>query len=54
MKILQTIIFIIFWDFWCFIKFSFHRKWNDVHLLLINMVHTGYLTICWTALDLGS
>ena len=26
----STIIFIIFWDFLIFTKFSFYRKWNEV------------------------
>ena len=33
---------------WCFTKFSFHRKWNDARLLLINMVYEIRLTICRT------
>ena len=41
---MTTTIFIIFSDF--FTKFSFHRKWNDVQLLLINMVYTSCLTRC--------
>ena len=43
-----TIIFIIFWDFWCFIKFSFHHKCNEAQLLMINVVHTSCFTSCQT------
>ena len=32
-----------FETFWCFNKFSFHHKWNDGQLLLINMVYTSCL-----------
>ena len=39
-----------FETFWCFTKFSFHHKWNDARLLLINIVYT----ICLTNWDLGS
>ena len=39
-----TIIFIIFWDFWCFTKCSFHHKWNEGWLLLINVVYTNCRT----------
>ena len=38
-----AIIFIIFWDL-CFTKFSFHHKWNDARLLLINRVCRSRLT----------
>ena len=44
LDIISTIIFIIFWDFLMFYKFSFHHKWNDAWLLLKNMVYTSYLT----------
>ena len=44
-----TISFLIFWDLKrCFANFSFHDKWNDVRLLLINMVYTSSLTSCRT------
>ena len=33
-----------FETFWCFTKFSFHQKWNNAPLLLINMVYMS----CWT------
>ena len=52
MKILKTIMVIIFWDFWCFTKFSFHHKWNEARLLVINMVYTSYLTSFQTTWDL--
>ena len=48
MKMLQTIIFIIFETFWCFIKFYFHHKWNDTWLLLANLVFKSCLTSCRT------
>ena len=35
--------------FWCFTKFFFHHKWNDVRLSLINMIYTSSLTSCETA-----
>ena len=31
---------------WCFAKLSFHHKWTDGRLLLINMVFTSYLMSC--------
>ena len=31
-----------FETFRCFTKFSFHHKWHDGQLLLINMVYTTY------------
>ena len=31
--------FSYFETLWCFTKFSFHHKWNDARLLLINMVY---------------
>ena len=34
--------------FGCFNKFFFHCKWNDVRLLLINLVYTRCLTSCQT------
>ena len=40
----STIIFIIFWDFWCFIKLSFHHNWKDARLLLTSMVYTSCRT----------
>ena len=30
-----------FENFWCFTKFSFHHKWNEVWLLVIN----GYIRV---------
>ena len=48
-KIFQTTTFIIFWDFHL-LRFSFHHKWNDAQLLLINMVYTSCLTSCQTTL----
>ena len=36
----SEIIFIIFWDF------SFHPKWSEARLLLINMVYSSYLRSC--------
>ena len=33
-----------FETFRCFTKFSFYHKWNDVRLLLINMVYTSFPT----------
>ena len=44
----STISFKIFWDFSMFTKFSFHYKWTEVRLLLINMVYTNCLTSYWT------
>ena len=44
----STIIFIIFWDFWYFIKLSFHHNWKDARLLLTSMVYTSCLTSCRT------
>ena len=32
----------------CFNKFSFHHKWNDAQLLLINKVYMNCLTSCPT------
>ena len=43
-----TTIFIIFMTFWCFTKFSFHRKWSNAWLLVINMVYISCLTSCRT------
>ena len=37
--------FSYFETLWCFTKFSFHQKWNDAGLLLINMVYTR-LKVC--------
>ena len=34
--------------FGCFNKFFFHCKWNDVLLLLINLVYTRCPTSCQT------
>ena len=39
---------------WCFSKVSFQHKWNDVRLLLINMVYRSCLTSCQTTWDLES
>ena len=44
----STITFIIFWDFLIFYQIFFHHKWNDVRLLLMNMVYMSSLTSCWT------
>ena len=41
--VVSTTICIIFWDFLMFYQISFHHKWNDARLLLINMVHTSCL-----------
>ena len=50
-KILQTISILRYFEtFWCFTKFSFHHKRNDVRLLLKNMVYTSCLTSCRTTL----
>ena len=43
-----------FEPFGCFTKFSFHHKWNDERMLLINMVYASYLTTSRTISDLGS
>ena len=37
-----------FKTFWRFTKFSFHGKWNNERLLLINMVYTSSPTSCQT------
>ena len=37
-----------FETFWCSTKFSFYCKWNEVLLLVINMVYTNCLTSCQT------
>ena len=42
----DTIIFIIFETLCCFPRFSFHHKWIDELLLLINMVNKSCLKIC--------
>ena len=42
-----------FETFWCFMKFSFHHKWNDARLLLMSMVYTSCLTTCRTTQELG-
>ena len=34
--------------FWCSAKFFFHHKWNEVQLLVLNVVYTSCLTSCWT------
>ena len=47
-KNLQRIIFLIFWDFLCFTKFSFHHKWNDARLLFMKIVFTTYYINCRT------
>ena len=39
---------------WCFSKVSLQHKWNDVRLLLINMVYRSCLTSCQTTWDLES
>ena len=44
----SNFIFIVL-IFWCFTKFSFHHKWNEAPLLVINMVYTGCLTSCRTS-----
>ena len=44
----STTTFIKIWDLLMFNKFSFHHKWNEVQLLLINMVYTSCLTSCQT------
>ena len=36
-----------------FTKFSFHHKWNEAWLLVINKVYASCLTICRTTSDLG-
>ena len=41
-----------FETFWCFTKFSFHQKWDDMRLLLKNMVYMSCLTSWRTTLDL--
>ena len=43
------IIFIFRKSSWCFTKFFFRHKWNDVQLLLICMVYTCYVRLiaCW-------
>ena len=33
---------------WCLTKFTFHHKWNEAWLLVINMAHTSCLTSCRT------
>ena len=43
----SSIFIFIVLIFWCFTKFSFHHKWNEAPLLVINMVYTGCLTSCW-------
>ena len=43
-----TTTFIIFWDFLVFYQISFHHKWNDARLLLMNIVYMSCLTSCWT------
>ena len=35
-----------FETFQCFTKFSFHHKWNEGRLLLINMVYTSWGGLC--------
>ena len=42
----SSIFIFIVLIFWCFTKFSFHHKWNEAPLLVINMVYTGCLTSC--------
>ena len=49
-----SISFKIFRELWWFAKFSFHLRWNDGWLLLINMVYPRCFTSCWTTSDLGS
>ena len=44
----STILVIIFWDILMFTKFFFHHKWNELWLLVINMVYTNCLTSCRT------
>ena len=39
---------------WCFTKFFFQHKWNEVRLLVINMVYTSCLSSTPTTSDLGS
>ena len=39
---------------WCFSKVSLQHKWNDMRLLLINMVYRSCLTSCQTTWDLES
>ena len=34
--------------FFCFTKFSFHHKWNEEQLLVINKVYMNCLASCWT------
>ena len=36
-----------------FDTFSFHQKWKEAGLLVINMVHTSCLTSCQTTYNLG-
>ena len=45
----SSIFIFIVLIFWCFTKFSFHQKWNEAPLLVINMVYTGCLTSCRTS-----
>ena len=45
----SSIFIFIVLIFWCFTKFSFHHKWNEAPLLVINMVYTGCLTSCRTS-----
>ena len=37
-----------FKTFWYFTKFSFHQEWNEVWLLVIDIVYASCLTSCRT------
>ena len=41
-----TFKIIVFWGFWYFTKFSFHHKWNETWLLVINVIYTSYFASC--------
>ena len=45
-----TIMVIIFWNFLLFYQISFHHKWGDGQLLVINMVFAACLAGCRAAL----
>ena len=51
---LSTTMDIIFKTLWYFTKFSFHLKWNETSLLVINIADTSCLTICDTTEELRS
>ena len=50
---LEYEVYLLLWtwyfeNFWYFTKFSFHHKWSEAWLLVINMVYMSCLTSCRT------